>query len=555
MRRSTAARLCFGILVVAGCTTLQNQLVPDGGPSMAPAGQMITATDSSAGGKNASNCRRYVETTGGERICIDELIAALYADQPRDNDGDGIPNLNDDDIDGDGIPNGYDLDVDGDGIPNSEDDDIDDDGVPNADDVDIDGDFLRNRWDPDMDGDLLYNGIDPDADADGKLTFPETSYPTCGPVELFNDPEACGKPCVKKKKTNSDGTSGNTTTDSGGSSAARANDGTTSTSANNQEDKCKDRGKQTTGDNPAADGMNQPLADAIESPTLTDTEQPTATEVDRMEGELDASIGDGAATLDEFRRADSEASEADVLDAAADTLNAVASADNMMEDGALVGTLTDAAANEFGERQDSIRRLSSLPDVDLSEATELTDRLAAADSMLPSDLGNITSTAIAAHENFNGASVLSDTMMAVIFTEIADEAEIPPADVAPSIAPTARVTNTLGDSNVAENVWQIVVDQVSAYQNDDGSFEFSLPRVAVATERIAGLIESPTIESVGDSLASVLKATSDRGIDDPVAVVDRLEQRAAADPGFDLSDGVSEDEANSAADEVLADRP
>lgn len=95
-----------------------------------------------------------------------------------DTDGDGIPNVDDDDIDGDGIPNAsdddmdgdgtvntQDLDIDGDGIPNAADSDIDSDGIPNASDDDIDGDGIPNDQDPDIDGDSVANADDVDPDA------------------------------------------------------------------------------------------------------------------------------------------------------------------------------------------------------------------------------------------------------------------------------------------------------------------------------------------------------------------------------------------------------
>ncbi|MCB1054147.1 MAG: hypothetical protein KDD11_01380, partial [Acidobacteria bacterium] len=57
-----------------------------------------------------------------------------------DTDGDGIPNMRDDDIDGDGFLNWGDADVDGDGLGNDVDDDIDGDGLANLFDDDVDGD-------------------------------------------------------------------------------------------------------------------------------------------------------------------------------------------------------------------------------------------------------------------------------------------------------------------------------------------------------------------------------------------------------------------------------
>ena len=48
----------------------------------------------------------------------------------RDSDGDGIPDIFDDDKDGDGIDDWKQVDTDGDGIPDYLDDDDDGDGIP-----------------------------------------------------------------------------------------------------------------------------------------------------------------------------------------------------------------------------------------------------------------------------------------------------------------------------------------------------------------------------------------------------------------------------------------
>ena len=75
-----------------------------------------------------------------------------------DPDGDGVPNLEDDDSDGDGIPDAVEgrRDADGDGVANSLDLDSDDDGIPDA---------TELRADPDADGIPAY--LDSDSDNDG----------------------------------------------------------------------------------------------------------------------------------------------------------------------------------------------------------------------------------------------------------------------------------------------------------------------------------------------------------------------------------------------------
>lgn len=84
-----------------------------------------------------------------------------------DRDNDGVEDVADPDLDGDGIANADDLDLDGDGVPNAEDADVDGDGIRNEDDLDIDGDGIRNESDPDIDSDGIPNQSDPDMDGDG----------------------------------------------------------------------------------------------------------------------------------------------------------------------------------------------------------------------------------------------------------------------------------------------------------------------------------------------------------------------------------------------------
>lgn len=103
-----------------------------------------------------------------------------------DNDGDGIPNEEDDDMDGDGIIDEKDDDVDGDGTVNEEDDDMDGDGVPNKEDTDIDGDGVINPLD-DYPEDPIATGnvYTPSKLGYGTLAF-EDNWPSKGDYD-FND--------------------------------------------------------------------------------------------------------------------------------------------------------------------------------------------------------------------------------------------------------------------------------------------------------------------------------------------------------------------------------
>lgn len=549
------------ILVIAGCETLRSRAglpVPPQGdtePRSEPAAVGV-APDAGAG-SIADDCPRYIGLADGRRVCIDALIAILFADAPKDNDADGIPNLNDDDIDGDGIPNGYDLDVDGDGIPNSEDDDIDDDGVANEEDVDIDGDFLRNRWDPDMDGDLLYNARDPDADADGKLKFPTITTPACGPFDLFADPDVCRGFCDSNSSTNNGSESITPTEEASVEVGARADndaDGGSETNGN-KEKKCKDKGKKLVTDTPEASGQNMPMDMMPTDDALADRDDPTVVETELFDGILDAILVDGDAILDDLREADRDATVAEVLDAAMESLDAVMDVEDPNDPAPLIGALPEVAEQALAERRMSIRRLAELPDVDLTEAVELTERFSAAARALSAALGGLVDSTLAIDAAFPGTEILDDASMAVRFVAISDDAELPAGDVPAAIGPAARATQTIGDDAVAENVWRIVVEQVDAFRNDDDSIAFSLVRVAQATERIAGLLDEPSIESVNDSLANVLAATDAFELTDPLAVVDRLESLSAADPAVSIADGIDAAEADRAAEDVRADTP
>jgi len=151
MRSIFVSFISIMLISLCGCETAHPLLVsPTNAASIADVEAPFAAAPQVATTNQLDDCSRYLVRVDGSEICIDALIEEILGSSLRDNDGDGIPNISDEDIDGDGIPNGYDLDTDGDGVPNSVDDDIDDDGVANEVDVDIDGDFLRNRWDIDM---------------------------------------------------------------------------------------------------------------------------------------------------------------------------------------------------------------------------------------------------------------------------------------------------------------------------------------------------------------------------------------------------------------------
>ncbi|MCG8404956.1 MAG: hypothetical protein MI923_07150 [Phycisphaerales bacterium] len=466
------------------------------------------------------DCTRFIITRSGNVVCLDELLAALLATNPRDNDGDGIPNLNDDDIDGDGIPNGFDLDVDGDGLPNSTDDDIDDDGVSNAEDVDIDGDFLRNRWDPDMDADLLYNPRDPDADGDGLEKRIALPNPDCGPVQLFNDPDECTGEC------------GDDSNDDGA------------------EDKCNDKGPNdeevnldATGQNVAIEDMNTPEADQ---------DDPTAREIALFGDGLETLFADGDEIIEDFMAADPDATPREIFDAVLRELEEAADAVEPEGEpgGGLLQPLSEDAADVLQERRDAVVSLAELQDVAITEAVDLTGRFSAAVMNLRATLGNLVETTRAIDNSLPGKDLFSDAEMATAFTEIAVTSDLPDTNIAEAIAPTVQTAQVIGNEEVLESVWRIVVDQVDEYRDDDDGLVFSLPKVALAVEHLAALLDQPTIETVNDSIANVLAATAARDLRDPLAVVEKLEVLSGTEPGFSVADGISENEAALGAEEV-----
>jgi fibro-slime domain-containing protein len=99
-----------------------------------------------------------------------------------DADGDGLPDLIDDDRDGDGIDNVDDPDQDGDGTADVDDDDLDGDGVPDVVDQDVDGDGIRNAAD-DTPGGAFASPPDDERDPAGGGAAPGVDDPAdagCG---------------------------------------------------------------------------------------------------------------------------------------------------------------------------------------------------------------------------------------------------------------------------------------------------------------------------------------------------------------------------------------
>ena len=126
----------------------------------------LTGTDSDGDGIDDA---LDVDATGGTDADADGIDDAT---QPRDTDGDGMPDYLDEDSDDDGIPDAIEgtVDTDGDGDGNWRDTDSDDDGYSDEDEgnVDTDNDGQADYVDTDSDNDGIPDSADNgDKDGDG----------------------------------------------------------------------------------------------------------------------------------------------------------------------------------------------------------------------------------------------------------------------------------------------------------------------------------------------------------------------------------------------------
>jgi len=532
--------ISFGFLmVIAGCGSdaqggarsnnvappSESVIVTDPSPS-----SLFVGFDALADGGDADDedCRRWIDRVGGRRICVDELIAIILAEHPKDNDNDGIPNISDEDIDGDGIPNGYDLDVDGDGVPNGYDDDIDDDGVPNADDVDIDGDFLRNRWDADMDGDLLLNPHDPDADADGRLKYPgrpEDDDPACGAADIFRDPDECDLPECKKPSSGE--------ASSGGS----------------KESKCEDKGKEKGS---GADAGQNLKVDDMVSGLVEDPDEPTSTEKELASESAGILLEEDEDPVEALSDADPDAEDGEVLDALSGAVEAALEKDDVDHAGAAVEQVGDEGRAAFAEQLQSIRAFTGATSQRLAAASNMVRMLSAAETQVGASLTELTETVVRVHENAPRASVMEDAATAVSLHEISDAASLPPRDIVESVGPLARVSFEIEGEDDLEPLWDRVVTRTREHVSGDGVVLFSATAVVEAAEAISIVVDELTLDSLDESLDHVLDATEASSLSRPLQVVDAMVEIARTDPDFSLEDGISAAEAERGAMAVLA---
>jgi uncharacterized repeat protein (TIGR01451 family) len=143
--------------------------VLDVGESLTCDETVVVTVDTTYGGtaQGQDVLGKTVEDTDTEPVVILQDPGEGTGDQ----DGDGTPDFQDEDLDGDGIPNSSegDGDSDGDGIPDYRDEDSDNDGIPDSieGNVDTDGDGIPDYLDEDSDGDGIPDSIEGNVDTDG----------------------------------------------------------------------------------------------------------------------------------------------------------------------------------------------------------------------------------------------------------------------------------------------------------------------------------------------------------------------------------------------------
>ncbi|WP_223270780.1 thrombospondin type 3 repeat-containing protein [Subsaximicrobium wynnwilliamsii] len=180
-------------------------------------------TDNFKGGFKVTGKNKYKYAAAGASVdsyyddinwygCFDDVINIIhpceYLDDPSqpDTDGDGLPDICDDDIDNDGIlndddnciatPNNGQMDTDNDGIGDNCDDDIDNDGILNDDDNCV---YTpnSNQLDSDLDGvgDVCDEVPFDDTDGDGVQDNQDNCVYTFNPDQIDSDNDGLGDAC------------------------------------------------------------------------------------------------------------------------------------------------------------------------------------------------------------------------------------------------------------------------------------------------------------------------------------------------------------------------
>ncbi len=430
-----------------------------------------------------------------------DLLSSFAGDAevPADGDEDeGAALLGD--CDGDGLADWEELllggeicnpfdgpDIDGDGIENGEDDDVDGDGIENGDDPDVDGDGLLNGEDDDVDGDGIANGDDSDVDGDFIRNRFDLDIDGDGSFNPFdNDIDGDGK-----------------------------------------EDEWFDYGDED--DEDEGGGTDEDEFKAFQK------------QFEKLLEDVDDELEELQRKLEE---ADPIATDDELLEAAANVIeHALADNPPKKKNGKLD---TEAIRQAVKERTEVIEKLDGVElFARLSKITEVVDRLHDASKEHDTPLKDIVDATVA----------LGEIEIAPDLSEVADTAEkliaeavakdIPTNTVAESVGSVDKIADEVRDEESLTEVWSKVAGLIAGTRDEDGEGGLEPSSVIEAVERIASLIEDPTIDQLVDSSRNILKASQEKGLDDPGAVVDELEASDA-----DLSDGVSEEEADAAAESV-----
>ena len=446
----------------------------------------------------SEDCPRWIDLDGGERICIDELIGNLAAQQLIDLDGDGVPNLNDPDVDGDGIPNGDDFDVDGDGISNQDDPDIDGDGVPNVRDVDIDGDFVRNEFDLDIDGDGFLNPLDPDADGDRRA---KKAKP--------NDPE---NEEDKKKEDDLQCAEG----------VEDCNLGSLSDAADTQPESAdEDRGPTDE----QVEQLNEDGRNTAE-PSAEIGTRPTDEEREAIVAQIAIVLREPPATVRETARVYEQAA---ISERATATTLIRQVERSVAEVGVPPEEAREAVRAIHGQRVVATRLLVATGTFALGESATAAETLESGAREVGAKLAELVDAARIGTELDEDLPLLQSAEVVVELAEDARDAGIR-EQVAAWLRELDEARDAFDDRPALERVFAIVTDTLEVLREDENTEPPSVVQLTRVIERLAEGLDDGSVSSVEQSLAVLLNATADADVE-LIAVLDRLEN--------ELSDGLT----------------
>ncbi|MDX2198102.1 MAG: hypothetical protein SF069_03925 [Phycisphaerae bacterium] len=439
---------------------------------------------------------------------LEEIARGLDPASPLDGpdrDCDGLTNDEDPDIDGDGTPNEDDPDVDADLIPNDEDDDVDNDGVPNNFDFDVDGDFLLNRWDIDN-------------DADGK--------PDPKDDEDEDEPEDC--------EEDDDADEGDASNDSGDDSddESSADEGVPAAAAS------------TVSRLRSLGAAGERAANRCDPPTAADKASAVRQGARALNRQI--AISDLSEMLRELEQAAQAAApnEDQPSEAALDALDALIA---MIDQSIADADDPQQAVDQLQDRAEGVQVLAAAPGADaaadadaaLKALTDMIDALADNDASLR--IAEQAAVVAAVAEQQPDESLVESAADAVVLIAVIEEAGADPGPAADVYVPLAAATGALSDYDVLA----AIVGSTLQVASDTGS---PIRQTAKVIERLTFRLDDPDVDALAASAGSLLRAANDRGVN-PFDVLEELDSS-----GVDLSDGVSEEEANRAADAVAAEQ-